>query len=227
MAMAGAVFILIALMSMSITAGTFFSRVFGVARPFGFGIQTQLYPVLAARFMRESGLRGNLFHNYDSGGYLIWHLHPNVKTCIDGRAEPFPIGMIKEHWRIFSADSDPHGFMEKYGMDLALIDFDDRGLLKYFKGRPQWALCHIGERTALFVKRTDAQASFIEQYEIPPPEKSGAAKARLVFPPPGETAKIFPYTSSEILAARRGAMLEELGYPGGWALPVTNTDGHP
>jgi hypothetical protein len=43
------------------------------------------YPVDAAHYLRENGIQGRLFNDYDWGGFLIWAL-PDHPVSIDGRA---------------------------------------------------------------------------------------------------------------------------------------------
>jgi hypothetical protein len=43
------------------------------------------FPVEMANFLKVTGLSGNLFNDYGTGGYLDWALYPQWKTFIDGR----------------------------------------------------------------------------------------------------------------------------------------------
>jgi len=43
-----------------------------------------------ADFIQASGLRGNIFNNYTLGAYLGFHVAPDSRTFIDGRAEHYP-----------------------------------------------------------------------------------------------------------------------------------------
>jgi len=49
-------------------------------------IDEHLFPVQAAEFIHANSLKGNMYNNYDWGGYLIWRLGPERKVFIDGRA---------------------------------------------------------------------------------------------------------------------------------------------
>jgi len=42
------------------------------------------YPVDAVNYIKQNPLSGNMFNNFNWGGYLIWQL-PEYKTFIDGR----------------------------------------------------------------------------------------------------------------------------------------------
>jgi hypothetical protein len=44
------------------------------------------YPSGAVTFIKENKIPGNMFNLYNWGGYLIWHLYPDYRVFIDGRA---------------------------------------------------------------------------------------------------------------------------------------------
>lgn len=48
-------------------------------------ISTKEYPVHAADFIEKNGLKGNLFNDFNWGGYLIWRFGTDIKTFSDGR----------------------------------------------------------------------------------------------------------------------------------------------
>jgi len=206
--------VILVVFNLSLVSGAFF-RMIGVSRPFGFGIQKSRYPWDSALFMRERMIKGNLFSGYDMAGFLIWELYPQVKTCVDGRAEPFPSDLLETHWRIIVGEEPPMPFCEKYEIVLSLIDFDDRHLLKIFRQDQSWALCHIGIRAALFLKRTPQNNSIIEQYEIPKEENrvTDEIRTRLLLPPPEILNRQISYADYAQLSRIRIRMLEDLGLP--------------
>jgi len=59
------------------------ARVWNAFRP-AFGV-ADTFPVGAVNFLRREGRRGTLWNEYRWGGYLIWHLYPELRVSIDGR----------------------------------------------------------------------------------------------------------------------------------------------
>jgi len=55
---------------------------------FGTGLSWS-FPERAAAFIEHERLPAQLFHDYNTGGYLNWRLGPAYKTFVDGRAIPF------------------------------------------------------------------------------------------------------------------------------------------
>jgi tetratricopeptide (TPR) repeat protein len=68
----------------------------GEVNLFGAGISTW-YPERAAEFVLREKLPGNIFHDYNLGGFLAFRLGPQYPDYIDGRAIPF--GELMEEQR--------------------------------------------------------------------------------------------------------------------------------
>ena len=48
-------------------------------------IDERRFPVEAADFLQASGFKGTIFCHARYGGYLLWRLHPGIRTLSDGR----------------------------------------------------------------------------------------------------------------------------------------------
>jgi hypothetical protein len=76
--------LVLALSACSLVAGT--RQPIDVLKAFRptFGVASTL-PAGAVAFLRREGRRGTLWNEYVWGGYLIWHLYPDLRVSIDGR----------------------------------------------------------------------------------------------------------------------------------------------
>lgn len=144
-----AVLILLIIFNQMIPNGALF-RAFRVRRPFGFGINRARQPWDSAAFMKAENLQGNLFNGYDCGGFLIWMLAPDVRPCMDSRAEPFPPALVERHYRIIVGEESPDPFIEEFKISLALIDNNDLNLLTHFNRKREWKMIFSGYKGALF-----------------------------------------------------------------------------
>lgn len=80
----------------SLVAGSREPRgVWSAFRP-AFGVADS-FPVGAADLLRREGRRGTLWNEYIWGGYLIWHLYPELRVSIDGRAAVYGPERFREH----------------------------------------------------------------------------------------------------------------------------------
>jgi hypothetical protein len=70
-------------------------RIWDAFRP-GLGV-ADAFPAGAVGFLRREGRRGTLWNEYVWGGYLIWHLYPELRVSIDGRAAVYGPERFKEH----------------------------------------------------------------------------------------------------------------------------------
>jgi hypothetical protein len=70
-------------------------RVFEAFRP-ALGLAETL-PAGAVDFLRREGRRGTLWNEYVWGGYLIWHLYPELRVSIDGRMAVYGPERFEEH----------------------------------------------------------------------------------------------------------------------------------
>lgn len=63
--------------------------------------------------------RGNLYNQYDNGGYLVWFL-PNRPVFMDSRQDPFPAGLVVEHIRA-ERTGDYRRLFERQAIECAAI----------------------------------------------------------------------------------------------------------
>ncbi|RLB07883.1 MAG: hypothetical protein DRG50_01435, partial [Deltaproteobacteria bacterium] len=54
------------------------------AQRIGLGVWRN-YPEATVKFLKDHHIKGNIFNTYGLGGYIIWHLWPNIPVFIDGR----------------------------------------------------------------------------------------------------------------------------------------------
>jgi hypothetical protein len=71
------------------------ARIWSAFRP-TFGVAETL-PTGAAEFLRREGRRGTLWNEYVWGGFLIWHLYPDLRVSIDGRMAVYGPERFAEH----------------------------------------------------------------------------------------------------------------------------------
>ena len=80
-----------------------------------------LYPVGAARYLRQVEFRGNLMVPYNVGAFVTWKLFPNVMVSIDGRYEvAYPHGMLQENVDFYAAEPGCQQILDKYATDAVL-----------------------------------------------------------------------------------------------------------
>lgn len=83
------------------------------------------YPVAEVSYLKAHQCKGNLFNDFDWGGYLIWKL-PGNKVFIDGRMQawsnPAGVNYFDIYQRVFSDSSFRNMTFKQYNITCALVD---------------------------------------------------------------------------------------------------------
>jgi tetratricopeptide (TPR) repeat protein len=134
----------------------------------GLGVWTN-YPAMTVNFLKEHNVRGNIFNDYNFGGYLIWHLWPDIPVFIDGRTPTIYdqdflwLDSVAQHkkevWKQVA---------ERYGIDIVLIrDEREKGYASLFYWLDEdedWMLVAFDDVSNLYIKRGAKFDKLIKQY---------------------------------------------------------------
>lgn len=129
----------------------------------GAGIRDKWLPENSVRFIKDTGIKGNMYNSYELGGYLIWRTYPESRVYADGRAEIYK-DLFKTEQML-----KKNGFdyvLEKNRVDFAVVSYSDSNI-RYFLDpeiEAHMALVFWDDVAMVFVKRTPANAGFIERY---------------------------------------------------------------
>jgi hypothetical protein len=118
----------------------------------GFGI-SYINPVAEAEFLaRQPPAVGQRFYNiFDSGGYLLWRLHPRYKVMVDSRSFPY-LSWFEDQYA-FATGKRFEAFLARYPADIAVIDLAKRDLWRNFMRTSDWRLVFHGPTAAVFVRQ--------------------------------------------------------------------------
>jgi hypothetical protein len=115
------------------------------------------YPEGAVAYMKANRIQGRLFHDWDWGGYLIWHM-PELKVFIDGRGDPYAsTGVFKDYWSVVS-NEDPQPVLDKYRVEYVLIPATSR-LAKVLQSSPTWTQLYSDETSVLLHRSPPSRPS--------------------------------------------------------------------
>lgn len=85
-------------------------------------IRETYLPHDAVAFLKANALYGNTFNDYDTGGYLIWKLSPEVKVFMDGRADLlYPEAHFKLYRRIMGLEPGWEYDFKKFSFSFFLL----------------------------------------------------------------------------------------------------------
>jgi hypothetical protein len=81
------------------------------------------YPFGAVEYLKNNPIEGNMYNEYNWGGYLIWQ-YPEKKVFIDGRMPIWKMGdqkIFEECYKIANFENGWEGILEKYDVNFSLV----------------------------------------------------------------------------------------------------------
>jgi hypothetical protein len=95
------------------------AHVYNAFRP-AFGVADTL-PAGAVNFLRREGRRGTLWNEYVWGGYLVWHLYPDLRVSIDGRAAVYGPERFREHLTVSELEPGWQDVLARLKVNAAVV----------------------------------------------------------------------------------------------------------
>jgi hypothetical protein len=95
------------------------AQVYTAFRP-TFGVADTL-PAGAVDFLRREGRRGTLWNEYVWGGYLVWHLYPELRVSIDGRAAVYGPERFREHLTVSELEPGWQDVLARLKVNAAVV----------------------------------------------------------------------------------------------------------
>ncbi len=120
-----------------------------IASWMGFGIG-YINPVAEAEFLARSRLGPRLYNIFDSGGYLLWRLHPRYSVMADSRSFPYLAWFADQF--AFATGERFAELLRKYPADTAIIDLAKPDAWRNFLAAADWRLAYYGPTAAVFVR---------------------------------------------------------------------------
>ncbi len=138
----------------------------------GFLIQQKLqppplyYPVAASRFLQQHHLQGNMFNEYEYGGYLLYQLYPQYHVFIDGRSDVYldremPVTLDIANKKNLP-DNEFASYMYQhiwnpYHISFVILRTEKHSLIRkitrLLNTDPQWTLIFWDDTTQIFVRK--------------------------------------------------------------------------
>jgi len=109
-------------------------------------------PVECTQYIKDSGLQGRMFNTYRWGGYLIWHLWPEHKVMVDGRADVLGKDLVSDWQKAHKLNEGWEQVLDDYKIDSAIVSVkapQERGQ----EEAPDWRLVCSESTGRLFVRR--------------------------------------------------------------------------
>lgn len=115
-------------------------------------VTAQHFPVAAVEFIRQHQPPQPLYNEYGWGGYLIWTLYPDYRVYIDGRADVYGDGFLKEFLATHDGEPGWRETLERTGVRTVLIK-PDAALASLLRQDPGWQKIYEDSYAIVFTKR--------------------------------------------------------------------------
>jgi len=140
-------------------------------RNFGLGInEGALAPI---EFIKNNGIHGPFFNNYDIGAFMIFGLFPKEKIFVDNRPEAYPKEFfeniyipMQENEEIWKKEMLKNKFNAIFFDRLDYTPWAQKFLISRVRD-PLWAPVYIDNQTIILLDRNQENEKIIKQYEIP------------------------------------------------------------
>ena len=109
-------------------------------------------PVESVQYIQETGLQGRMLNTYRWGGYLIWHLWPEHRVMIDGRADVMGRTLAADWQKAHKLLEGWEQVLDDYAIDWALVE-ENAPLVRGLEEHPDWRLAFEESSARLFVRK--------------------------------------------------------------------------
>ena len=108
----------------------------------------ELMPAEAVEYLRDNQPQRELFNSYNWGGYVLWGLHPEYLSFVDGRTDLFDDAVLEEYLDAWRGNDGWQEILGNWGVQTVLIETDSplaRELL-----RDGWTAVYEDEQATVF-----------------------------------------------------------------------------
>jgi hypothetical protein len=111
-------------------------------------------PAAIANYVKEEGLKGNMFNDINWGSYLIWKLWPEYKVFADNRLHLVPAETWKDYMDVDLGLADWEKILNKYNISFVVLSKKDNKRTIEFIGESQnWKKVYEDKAGAIFVRK--------------------------------------------------------------------------
>ena len=109
------------------------------------------FPTRAVQYLRAHPQRGNMFNQYEWGGYLEWTL-PHIPTFIDSRTDIFEYrGVLKDYLRVATLGNSQE-ILNRYRISYVVYPVNT-GLSYFLSKSPQWERLYSDGQAAIYRRK--------------------------------------------------------------------------
>ena len=125
--------------------------------PPGMGIDQVTFSPKVIKFIKQTGLSGNVFNTQRVGSFLEYELSPQIKTFADTRDELFiGTGVLEEIGPFLSSGVSLGFILRKYKIDVVILGSFDGDSYRDLLHDPRWSAVYFDQHYLIFVPQKTA-----------------------------------------------------------------------
>jgi len=125
----------------------------------------------AVDFVIENKIDGNMFNNFDIGGYLIYRLYPERRIFVDNRPEAYPAEFFEQVYKPMQENPNVwRAMVQRYNIEYVIFGSTDQtpwgqNFMRMIMTLEEWTAVYVDE-TSLVLLRSDVARfqNIIEKY---------------------------------------------------------------
>ncbi len=134
------------------------------------------YPVKATQFIKDNHMRGHMFNEYGYGGYMLYHLYPDIQIFYDGRTDVYLCCEMRDTMDLAvkkNLSDTAYKIMldslwKKYDISYVVSRPQKHSVLRKMSriltDDPDWYLIYWDDDTQIFAKKDGKNDALIEKY---------------------------------------------------------------
>ncbi|NOZ23624.1 MAG: tetratricopeptide repeat protein [Planctomycetes bacterium] len=141
----------------------------------GLGVVEEKLPRKAVDFVLRHNIPGDIFNEYEWGGYILWRAFPLKKVCMDGRCLVYGDKLYREWCDIYYGRRGWDGLLRKLNVGILILDFNraDRGQamdalgtkdVEPFYENRQWKVIYWDTMSMVCVRDVPENQEMISKY---------------------------------------------------------------
>jgi hypothetical protein len=112
----------------------------------------QAFPVQAVNWITTHQLTGNMFNDFNWGGYLIYRLWPTERVFIDSQSDFYGEAFTRQYVDILDGTGDWNEKLKQYKVSWIIV-MPNTGLAKAAKNSSSWMLVYEDPMAVIFVQK--------------------------------------------------------------------------
>lgn len=100
-----------------------------------------VFPVEAVNFIKENPQEGNMFNEFNWGGYLLYRLWPKYSVFLDSQSDFYGEELMREYDQIMNTDNGWKNLFEKYQVVWMIVPVNSP-LATHIENTPNWEIIH-------------------------------------------------------------------------------------